>query len=1026
MSSSFKLYLLPDTRLQIVLVEDEDDGAFHHNRNGPRMYRITGPPELVHLAGGDKSLLTGWMSPIHRVSLPEGVKLKAGIPAAAMHFAYTHPLPQLAKRVDWKKLENDLSTSFGTSASNSLNNKDSSTAPGGSQESQNGSGTTEHDHPEQGSMTFMRRKKGKTKTNDLSESNHNHNSKNANNKKAEDMLIWCQTILLGGYAYFDADSRFLRTNTLSFSPTSYELRLTGPLAPSQSVIDDMERLRRMHNITLGVLHEVGFVAAGWVHPAETFHDDIPATSNDRYVHGGFLYRKDSGNHLLYMVDPQARTTHIDKLESSNVGGSSLRDAMLQYQRKLSRDENSTLRSQLFQLDTNFIATHGNNIDEWNTGTRTNLKRSFVGTQSDDDKIISAVTKLSLVYEDPRLSDDYKLLMARRFHDEFKFHITLLHWVCQLKAPTSFIRILIGLDENKVSVDVRDQAGWLPLHHACRFSPDNEELVELLLEADGRHQSVWKRDHLNRCPLHIACDSPDVTVGVIRRLLEADTQNKTIMEKSRFLGWLPLHFACANKTSGAVVTELLERDTLGVSVRTRSQDGLYPIHLALRRNAGADVIQALLEKDTTGTTIMDRAESHSLLPIHIACAIGSPPDVVELLLSKDERGLTIYEEVQEQGADAADSPMYSRLTKGMIPLHVACGARNPNYGVIVLLLEADDADKFTLTKTDSFHRLPLHIALSHTVGANIVKEMLSYQKEAQIRHEDDEQSYPIHYACKYGCSAAVIELLLETDELFHSYEKQGALPTILKRDSFGRRPIFYAVRNDLPAESIAVLLEGDRFSLKGLDPKQLRRFGDQVSMSVVLQERINSRSSERAFVGLLLGELYVNVIMVIILMSATEQFVHGNRVEDWETSFLFFCGVYFFARELLRAQQLWRFLTDFWSLVDVGRMVSVLLAASHMRTVTYTQTRLSLNILLCAGNFVIVGFILFLRSTFLPFAKFVGGILEVRLVGRAVLLCSVECVALPCCSFFCADFENTGYFPSHFRLCALGVCVLFLC
>lgn len=318
-----------------------------------------------------------------------------------------------------------------------------------------------------------------------------------------------------------------------------------------------------------------------------------------------------------------------------------------------------------------------------------------------------------------------------------------------------IRLLIELlgEHGKVAVEVQDQTGWLPLHHACRSSP-SEETVRLLLEADGRHQSVWKLDNLNRGPLHIVCDGPDVNVGVLRLLLEADTRKCTIHTRSRFLGWLPLHFACANNASYAVIKELLEFDKSGKSVRTKSEDGLFPIHLALRRNVGADVIRALLEKDSKGSTIVKGNTEMgdalgNLLPIHIACAMGSSPEVIGLLLDNDHRGSTVGVEIDEGILGDDDHQLTSRVSKGMIPLHIACSAENPSYEVIKLLLDADDDAKSTLLKADGMYRLPLHHALSRRASAEVVKTLLSYQKCQQILHADSERSYPLHYACRYG-------------------------------------------------------------------------------------------------------------------------------------------------------------------------------------------------------------------------------------------------------------------------------------
>ncbi len=50
----------------------------------------------------------------------------------------------------------------------------------------------------------------------------------------------------------------------------------------------------------------------------------------------------------------------------------------------------------------------------------------------------------------------------------------------------------------------DELGWTPLHHATRFSAQNEALIQILV--DRCPESLLKPDECGRLPLHLACAS----------------------------------------------------------------------------------------------------------------------------------------------------------------------------------------------------------------------------------------------------------------------------------------------------------------------------------------------------------------------------------------------------------------------------------------------------------------------------------------------------------------------------------------
>jgi ankyrin repeat protein len=79
-------------------------------------------------------------------------------------------------------------------------------------------------------------------------------------------------------------------------------------------------------------------------------------------------------------------------------------------------------------------------------------------------------------------------------------------------------------------DYLDRFGWNPLHYACAFSADNDELIQFLIEKNTK--SVSQRDPYGRYPLHIACDSDVASLAVIQLLLKHD--KLIVLKKTKYL------------------------------------------------------------------------------------------------------------------------------------------------------------------------------------------------------------------------------------------------------------------------------------------------------------------------------------------------------------------------------------------------------------------------------------------------------------------------------------------------------------
>ena len=79
---------------------------------------------------------------------------------------------------------------------------------------------------------------------------------------------WLFFLLLGGYCYFDAQRRLIRTNALMLTPAAARLEMVGPFRPSVSALQRLREARRLQPCTLQTLVAAGYRAFAWVNPGE--------------------------------------------------------------------------------------------------------------------------------------------------------------------------------------------------------------------------------------------------------------------------------------------------------------------------------------------------------------------------------------------------------------------------------------------------------------------------------------------------------------------------------------------------------------------------------------------------------------------------------------------------------------------------------------------------------------------------------------------------------------------------------------
>jgi len=92
------------------------------------------------------------------------------------------------------------------------------------------------------------------------------------------------------------------------------------------------------------------------------------------------------------------------------------------------------------------------------------------------------------------------------------------------------------------------------------------------------------------------------------------------------GDLPLHLACREKSSKAVLATLLSTEPTAAKVK--DDEGKLPLHLACRQGVAVQIVDSLIVCHYRATRTPD---SYNLLPLHWACAQNASVGIVESLL-----------------------------------------------------------------------------------------------------------------------------------------------------------------------------------------------------------------------------------------------------------------------------------------------------------------------------------------------------------------------------------------------------------
>lgn len=949
MASPFTLFIAPSTGIELEILHHGEDSIVSHgnksrnktttstapSRRNPRtsidphdimqgsFYKLTDLSQFHLKDGADYSEISlgqGFMSPISNITLPPIRREKAGIHPKATKYAFLHPPKALANEIQWSHYDSVLdeverSTIYANDHFQDNPNKEGADS---------------------------------TTVNALTKSTIDPN---------QAKFAWAIPFFAvsGAYVYMDDDLHVLAVNVVVLQQTQFKLNLSGPFKTPDTVVRAMQDSKRLHVMPLDAFHANSFVALGWVRPNETFETIGPSqSSSNMNRHGSFVILRCDGTALTYSINGILVTEYSG--ESSIIPEIFASKAC----RACSYAD--------MTFATNFITTK--TAKDWRT-------------------------YITMICKDKKSGSERRI--SKRAPHELEDEKSLIHEACRASVALHHLKMLLQESSEVKSLTIQDRFGWNPLHYACAFSADNDELIKFLIEKSP--QSVSQKDPYGRYPLHIACDYEDASLAVIQLLLAHD--RSIVLERTKYLERIPLHIALSRGLAIEIIQALLETDEDGQSIRFQTEQGCRAIHYALQKKVSADIIQLLLEADTRlwidPIDLQADIYTHcrGFIPLHIACATAAPRETIALLLDKDINGRSLTMPVEGSLASKLPSPSLSQSfgrgsVKGKIALHIAI-AHSSEETVRLLLKrselegEADDS----IFRTCESNRTALHMACKNNVSPDIIALLLKIDRGKNTTVlVDNEGMSPIHYACDHSnARTKSIGLLIDAEEKYNRMNND--LHHTIKQPST-HTPFWYACRSGAPPSAIGLLMSQPDFSFKGFDRRSMKHdFADLVKKHPPLQRLLNRKLSSRINIVRLIFKLFINFVVLLVFYICIEDLSEGQgSIEYGKTLIMWVCIGFLLLIEALQImnQSLRSYLTDLWNwyeMIMIGLLTfSTLIIHSNRDVCVMEVTPCILPqsyfsvIITTTGILLVTNVIFSLRTTFLPFALFATGIMNI--------------------------------------------------
>ena len=351
--------------------------------------------------------------------------------------------------------------------------------------------------------------------------------------------------------------------------------------------------------------------------------------------------------------------------------------------------------------------------------------------------------------------------------------TPLHMACQ-NGSTDIVQYLI--EERKCDFNVANNKGELPLHLACKCGYCKEIVRLVSVGCD-----VNRQDKAGNTPLHMACQNG--TTDMVRYLVE---EKKCGFNVANNKGELPLHLAC-KRMYGKEIVQLV---SVGCDVNRQDEAGNTPLHIACR-NSDTGIVKFLVEErkcvvDHVALNICGIEADTSRSSLYASISLRTSKHTIK----SKQCGLTLLNAV------TSESNMRTLFEEAF---------RNNDFDTCLCLMMVGECDVYTridgIDKCDVVYTLLCKFTSEHGIACtrptsliegDTILHVASYNcQSALIKHlirvwdfslsiANSKQEYPLHIACRTGCSLEVIELLVRSD--------------VNRQDEAGSTPLHIACQN----------------------------------------------------------------------------------------------------------------------------------------------------------------------------------------------------------------------------------------
>ena len=359
--------------------------------------------------------------------------------------------------------------------------------------------------------------------------------------------------------------------------------------------------------------------------------------------------------------------------------------------------------------------------------------------------------------------------------------TPLHSICFNKNVTlCMVQLLI--DAYPESVSHENNKACMPLHYLCSNEKLNDEvgleILKLLLERFPESVRHAARDGV--LPIHFAAayQSPEFC----RILIQAYPGSEQMVADGS--GMLPFHLACASNT---VATAEYLYQLYPESINVANNYGSHPIHYAVRglkdRSNPEDVIEVMrFLLDCDPNVVLQKF--YGKLPLYWVCneatndntqqRLNAHLKVLRILydahpeaIESNEVTSDIHSFCEEVQSYINAQLTYARQARdlrqmntpdenGQLPLHKALRDHETiTLGSIKLLVKGNPS---AIREIDNRGMMPLHIACQYRVSPAVVEYLINLN-EVTLGAVDEEGNAALHYAC-CGANHAIIALLLD--------------------------------------------------------------------------------------------------------------------------------------------------------------------------------------------------------------------------------------------------------------------------